>query len=76
MLVFLLKKDEVNNIFKNIRETQEKLNGNTKIVVIDAQVLWNHSGHEITEKNKLFLKQLFTYARVNRIYVYIFSLIH
>ncbi|EPI08707.1 hypothetical protein [Enterococcus faecalis] len=66
------KTTEVNNILRNIREIQEKLSGNTKIVVIDAQVLWDHSGQEITEKNKLFLKQLFTYARVNRIYVYMY----
>ncbi|ELY1999585.1 hypothetical protein SL042_002229 [Enterococcus faecalis] len=45
-----------------IQEIQENLSGETKIVVIDDLVLWGHSGHGITEKNKLFLKQLLTYA--------------
>lgn len=45
-----------------IQEIQENLSGDTKIVVIDDLVLWGHSGHGITEKNKLFLKQLLTYA--------------
>ncbi|EOA3395700.1 GTP-binding protein [Enterococcus faecalis] len=50
------------DIQKVIQQIDENLSNDVKIVVIDALCLFGNSGYGITEKNKIFLKQLLKYA--------------
>lgn len=50
------------DIQKVIQQIDENLSNDVKVVVIDALCLFGNSGYGITEKNKLFLKQLLKYA--------------
>lgn len=50
------------DIQKVIQQIDENLSNDVKIVIIDALCLFGNSGYGITEKNKIFLKQLLKYA--------------
>lgn len=50
------------DIQKVIQQIDENLSNDVKVVVIEALYLFGNSGYGITEKNKIFLKQLLKYA--------------